>query len=196
MFKSKMAGLDEGQQQTPETILFQGHSTYLLNDLITYDRAFFVGCIREPRKTIQKKNIPDDQYWFATYSKRNDTWSPATPENCKAKILICEDWVHNNLPKFTGYQGAYKYKPLPPLLELSDSEKFRDEQGNVHEVEVRGEKMKNGIWFSWSDISRLFEMPATYHLSQKLDQTEYQMFCSGKTPLNGVLPEQEGCPVR
>ena len=92
------------------------------------------------------------------------------PENCKAKILISEDWVHNNLPKITGDQTAYKYKPLPPLLELSDSEKFRDEQGNVHEVEVRGEKMKNGIWFSWSDISRLFEMPATYHLSQKLDQ--------------------------
>jgi len=40
----------------------------------------------------------------------------------------------------------------------------------VHQVEVRGEKTKDGIRFSWSDISRLFEMPATYHLSQKLDQ--------------------------
>ena len=84
-----MAGLDEGQDESvlqhPETIMFQGHSTYLLNDLITYDRAFFVGCIREPRKTIQKKNIPDDQYWFATYSKRNDTWSPATPKTVKPR---------------------------------------------------------------------------------------------------------------
>jgi len=79
-----MAGIDEGQQ-TPETISFQGHSTYLLNDLITFDRAFFVGCIDKPRKTIQKKNIPDDQYWFATYSKRNDTWSPATPKTVKPR---------------------------------------------------------------------------------------------------------------
>ena len=112
------------------------------------------------------------------------------PENCKAKILISEDWVHNNLPKITGDQTAYKYKPLPPLLELSDSEKFRDDAGNIHEVEVRGEKTKDSIRFSWSDISRLFEMPTTYHLSQKLDQTEYQMFCSDKTPFNGVLSEQ------
>ena len=50
-----------------------------------------------------------------------------------------------------------------PSFHISD-------QGNVHQVEVRGEKTKDGIRFSWSDISRLFEMPATYHLSQKLDQ--------------------------
>lgn len=87
-----MVGLHEGQQ-IPQTIPFQGHNTYLLNDLITFDRPFFVGCIDKPRTTIQKKNIPDDQYWFATYSKRTDTWSPATPENKKAKVLISEDWV-------------------------------------------------------------------------------------------------------
>jgi len=172
-----MAGLDEGQQ-IPEIILFQGHNTYLLNDLITFDRPFFVGCIREPRKTIQKKNIPDDQYWFATYSKRNNTWSPATPESRKAKILISEEWVHNNLPKFTGVQDPYKYKPLPPLLELSDAEKFRDEAGNIYEVEVRGEKTRQDIRFKWTNVSRLFEMEPTYHLSQKLDEREYDLFCS------------------
>ena len=48
-------------------------------------------------KIIQKKNIPKDQYWFATYNKRNDTWSPTTPENKKAKILISKEWVHNNM---------------------------------------------------------------------------------------------------
>jgi len=180
-----MAGLYEGQHDTlPQTIPFQGNNTYLLNDLITFDRPFFVGCIDKPRRTIQKKNIPEDQYWFATYSKRADTWSQALPENKKAKILISEDWVHNNLPKLTGDQNDYKYKPLPPLLELSDSEKFRDEMGNVYEVEVRGEKTKHGIRFKWTDISRFFEME-TNNLRYTLDETEYDTFCSA-IPIHSI----------
>ena len=55
MSENKMTGLDEGHDesvlQRPETITFQGHSTYLLNDLIRFDRAFFVGCIREAYST-------------------------------------------------------------------------------------------------------------------------------------------------
>lgn len=189
MSKDKMAGINEGQDDTTPFI-FEGHNVYLLNDLIKCDRSFFIGCIKNLRKTIQKKNIPEDQYWFATYSKQTDTWSPSISENCKAKILISEDWVHSNLPKFTGEQDAYKYKPLPPLLELSDAEKFRNEAGNVFEVEVRGDKTKQGIRFKWTDVCRLFEMEPTYHLSQKLDETEYYVFCSDNPPLNGGLSEQ------
>ena len=119
------------------------------------------------------------------------------PENCKAKILISEDWVHNNLPKITGDQTAYKYKPLPPLLELSDSEKFRDEQGNVHEVEVRGEKTKDGIWFKCKDIAHVFEMESLHtNINKMLDKSEFEVFCSDKTVESTVLSEQEGCPVR
>ena len=53
-----MAGLDEGQPELPQPIVFEGKNVYLLNDLITFDRPFFVGCIDKPRKTIKKKNIP------------------------------------------------------------------------------------------------------------------------------------------
>lgn len=56
-------------------------------------------------------------------------------------------------------------------LELSEDEKFRDEAGNVYDVEVRGDKTKHSIRFSWVDASRLFEMKT--HLSQVLDETEY-----------------------
>ena len=90
-----MAGLNEGQDD-PKIIPFEGRNTYLLNDLMIFDRSFFFGCTGRPRKTIEKKNIPDDQYWYAAYSKRNDTWSPAIPKNLKAKILISEEWVHSN----------------------------------------------------------------------------------------------------
>ena len=149
----------------------------MLNDLIIFDRPFFIGCIDKPRKTVEKKNIPDDQYWYATYSKRNDTWSSAIHKNNKAKILISEEWVHSNLPKFTGDEDAYKHKPLPPLLELSEEEKFRDNDGKVYEVEVRGEKTKQSIRFSWTDVSKMLEMK-TNDLRYTIDKTEYEIFYS------------------
>jgi len=159
----------------PTPFAFEGRNVYLLNDLITFDRQFFVRCIK-PRKAIQKKNIPEDQYWFA--STRKARWALSNAKNKKAKILISEDWVHSNLllPKFAD----------KPLLELSEDEKFKDEQGAVYEVEVRGEKTKHGIWFKWSDISRLFEMEPN-HL-HKLDKTEYDVFCSTTyLTYNGLL---------
>ena len=175
----------------PQTIRFQGNNTYLLNDLLIFDRPFFVGCIREPRKAIQKKNIPNDQYWFATYSKRTDMWSPAISENKKAKILISEDWVHTNLPKFTNNQVAYKYKPLPPLLELHEDQMFRDHHGDIHEVEIRGEKTKEGIRFKCEDVARVFEMESIdHHINRMLDSSEYEVFYSGMTGELPVMPEQ------
>jgi len=175
----------------PQTIKFQGNNVYLLNDLLIFDRSFFVGCIREPRKTIQKKNIHENQYWFATYSKRTNMWSPATPESRKAKILISEDWVHNNLPKFTGDQDTYKYRPLPPLLVLSEDEKFRDQYGDTHEVEVRGEKTKEGIRFKCEDIARVFEMQTLdTHINRMLDSSDFEVFCSDMTANWAVMAEQ------
>jgi hypothetical protein len=176
----KMAGLTEGQQ---------GSNVYLLTDLITFDRPFFVGCIREPRKTIQKKNIPAHQYWFATHSKRTNTWALATHESKKANILISEEWVHNNLPRLTGNQDAYKYKPLPPLLELNEDEKFRDIEDNVHEVEVRGVRSREGIRFSCKDVAHVFEMESIdHHINRMLDSSDYEVFCSDNpTQLGGIV---------
>jgi hypothetical protein len=185
-----MAGLTEGQH-IPNTIPFQGSNVYLLTDLITFDRPFFVGCIKSQRSVIRKKNIPAHQYWFATHSKRTNTWALAIPENCKAKILISEEWVHNNLPRLTGNQDAYKYKPLPPLLELNEDEKFRDIEDNVHEVEVRGVRSREGIRFSCRDVARVFEMETLdTHINRMLDSSDYEVFCSDG-PANWAGPSEQ-----
>lgn len=58
---------------------------------------------------------------------------------------------------------------------LSEDEKFKDNAGDVYEVEVRGDKTKDSIRFKWTDVSRLFEME-TNNLRHRLDQTEYDIF--------------------
>jgi len=47
----------------------------------------------------------------------------------------------------------------PPLLELEDEEKFHDTDGNIIEIETRGEKEKDKIVFKVKDVEKAFNMP-------------------------------------
>jgi hypothetical protein len=47
----------------------------------------------------------------------------------------------------------------PKLLVLNDNEKFKDSNGKIIDIELRGEKHRNKIYFKVSDISKVFEMP-------------------------------------
>ena len=48
----------------------------------------------------------------------------------------------------------------PPLLHLDDSEKFHDADGNVIEIETRGERDRKKIYFKVKDVSVGFGMPS------------------------------------
>ena len=98
--------------------------------------------------------------------------------------MLKSDWVKSNVTKFVDIYGGNKTKPVlreaPPLLELEEHEKFRDEDGNVYEVEVRGVREEDKIYFRGRDIEKLFEMERlidivkqenTYTLVQ-----DYEMF--------------------
>jgi hypothetical protein len=47
----------------------------------------------------------------------------------------------------------------PPLLELEENEKFKDINGNILEIEVRGQKSRNNIFFKVTDVMKAFKMP-------------------------------------
>jgi prophage antirepressor-like protein len=46
----------------------------------------------------------------------------------------------------------------PPILELEDEEKFHDTDGNIIEIETRGEKERNKILFKVNDVAKRFDM--------------------------------------
>ena len=47
----------------------------------------------------------------------------------------------------------------PEIFELTDEEKFKDIDGNVLEIETRGERHEDKIYFKVSDVSKVFDMP-------------------------------------
>ena len=54
-----------------------------------------------------------------------------------------KEWVHSNVPGFGNHSIKLEIEPVPPLLLLEEDEKFKDEKGNVVEIEVRGRLGKN-----------------------------------------------------
>ncbi len=123
--------------------------------------AFFSGCMRSVRKIVEKKKIPDDSYIFATYVKSKDSWKLSTIEVNKAALLLTEEWVIKNVPRF-GKKNVVQEEdqaidiPMSPqILLLTEEEKFKDVEGNNIEVEVRGERHPEKIFFYSKDIARI-----------------------------------------
>jgi hypothetical protein len=57
-------------------------------------------------------------------------------------------------------QQHQEIENAPPLLHLDDGEKFHDADGNVIEIETRGERDRKKIYFKIKDVSIGFGMPS------------------------------------
>lgn len=72
------------------------------------------------------------------------------PEN---RTIVLEEVINND---------NELCEDLPPLVFLNENEKFKDSNGNAVEIETRGDKTRNNIYFKVSDVSKVFEMPNLY----------------------------------
>lgn len=62
----------------------------------------------------------------------------------------------------------------PPLLHLDDGEKFHDADGNVIEIETRGERQRNKIYFKVKDVSVGFGMPRLKNTILKKESCSFE----------------------
>jgi len=142
----------------PIHIKIDNELVYLADDLYKYDTAFFPGCNRM-RLIIEKKKLKDNDYFFAY--KKEDLWKKSSSSYPKAKLYLKEEWVIKNVPKMMDEvrQELYKYEEAPNILELEIEEKFKDKNGNIIEIEVRGERKYNNCYFKVKDVGDVFNMP-------------------------------------
>ncbi|ADO00420.1 hypothetical protein WIV_gp077 [Wiseana iridescent virus] len=162
----------------PQSFEYCGALVYNLEDLIQFDQAYFYGCLTRKREVLIKKKISDCNYFYAKITKKG--WESSSENYSRAKILIKSDWVKSNVTKFV---DKYKKKSAstqlilreaPPILELEEHEKFRDEAGNLFEVEVRGVREEDKIYFKATHIEKLFEMNNLVN-DIRLKQTSYKL---------------------
>lgn len=160
----------------PEVMMVCNSRVYRAEELRDYDFAYFYGCANI-KHAIAKKEITDADYLFA-YEKKGEWVSSHTGYN-KAKLFFKEQWVLSHVPKLMPAIGSSlaatpdpdsaedakagptetRYEEAPPILVLKQTEKFKDVNGRIVEIEVRGERAHDLIFFKVKDVSASFEMP-------------------------------------
>jgi hypothetical protein len=159
---------------------------YNSKDLFNYDNLFYYGCKSKPRNIIVKKNIPETDYLFA--NQKLNEWNISTSSCKKAQLLISKKWVDRfffkipqepiiNIkpditePNIIQHETTFddivlnevkvdkdSIEYAPELINLKDNQKFRDSDGNIIEIETRGTKQYNNIYFKVSDVSKGFDI--------------------------------------
>jgi hypothetical protein len=143
--------------ERPSPFLFNGVNVYNADDIKTYDPAFFYGCAKTVRMIVDRKSIPESMYFYCVKNKE-EMWKLSTSAYSKSKLLLMKDWVESNVPKMvidSSHENVetpkptYEVEPAPPLLELKDYEKMKDNDGNVFDIEVRGERHYKKCYLNW-----------------------------------------------
>jgi hypothetical protein len=157
-------------------------SYYLSDELKVNNPVYFTGTAKTIRKIIEKKNIPETEYIYATTFKKE--WKLCDPSCKKGKLLLTKNWcdtnnlvtkiqIDLNINKTENKEDDKEEEndkeedifQAPEILLLQDHEKFRDSNGKIIEIETRGEKSEDKIYFKVTDVSVGFQI---YYLKDAL----------------------------
>jgi hypothetical protein len=84
---------------------------------------------------------------------------PQTPQR-DSEVLPVHEYEEEEEEVFEEENGhQQEVENAPPVLYLDDAEKFHDADGNVIEIETRGERHEDKIYFKMKDVSVGFGMP-------------------------------------
>jgi prophage antirepressor-like protein len=133
--------------------------------------AFFYGCSTSIRKIIEKKYIPENHYTFALQTK-NKPFTLSSKDTKRSTLLLTIEWCERNVPscrkrrdpstdekiQSTEIDKKDELQVVPQVLILNDEEKFKAATGQIIDVEVRGERHHDKIFFYGKDVERMLDM--------------------------------------
>jgi len=131
----------------------------LADDIITTCPIWCKG-VRNGRELVKKKAIDRKNYIFARNT--DDGWVENDGKSVKFdKILVkkayidkCEQYTNEKNDKnVVDEKGIEK---APPILQLDDDDKFKDDKGNPLEIETRGTRAHDGVFFKVKDVAVAF----------------------------------------
>ena len=143
-----------------ETVSYN-KTEYISVDYVFNNAPIYSKTCRGPRDLIRKKNIND----FIYLRQREGKWILSDGKSMKFdKIFIKKDII-NNIPELNNDAQGQDIKDdsgiqvAPHILDLEDNEMFKDVDGNLLNIEVRGERKSDKCFFKVKDVSEAFDMP-------------------------------------
>ena len=153
------------------------NTTYILSDYILQNAPVFCKGCRSSRDLLRKKNITQDKYIFVRKNKKTNEMTISDGSSPKVdRVFIIESYLQeipelnntNTEQKIVDEKGIEK---APEIIYLKESEKFRDENGNSLDIETRGVRECNGIYFRVKDVERCFDMKNLHDIITKSHTT-------------------------
>jgi hypothetical protein len=132
---------------------------YIIGEYILENALIYSKGARGSRDLIKKKVIDKSKYIFAR--NINDVWTVNDGKSVKFdKVFFDKTFIKtipelNNSANITDDNGIER---APNIIILNDNEKFKGHEGNILELETRGERTFNKIYFKVKDVGKEFGM--------------------------------------
>ncbi len=141
-------------------IIIINDKEYISADYIFENAPIYSKGLRTSRTMISKKQIDAKYYIYAR--KNGDKWSATDGKSVKFdKVFFIKNFIEK-IPELKDSseiicdnKGIVK---APEIILLEDHEKFTDNEGSVIEIETRGERMVDKIYFKVKDIATGFHL--------------------------------------
>lgn len=144
-----------------ETITFKNEE-YVNSDYLFKHAPVYCKPVRSARELIRKKALKEFVYLKLIDGK----WTESNGASLKLdKIFFKKSFVYtipeiNNDGKITDDNDI---ELAPKLIKLKDEEKFKDADGKVIEIETRGARTVDGIYFKVKDVAAAFQINQMDH---------------------------------
>ena len=117
--------------------------------------------VRSGRKIIEKKNIPDDQYIYARFD--GEQWIESEGISVKYDKVFIRNMYLNKIEQYvneindsSNVVDDDNVEKAPPLIALEEHEMFHDNEGYPLQIEARGQRQHDKIYFRVKDVAEQF----------------------------------------
>lgn len=134
---------------------------YIIGDYIYNNAPIYSKGCRSSRDIISKKQIEAKNYIYAR--NKDDKWVLSDGKSFKFdKIFFIKSFVEK-ITELTQTEEIItddnNISKAPAIIILKDEEKFTDNDGNIIDIETRGERAFDKIYFKIKDVADGFMMP-------------------------------------
>jgi hypothetical protein len=139
-------------------VKFNNRSYVIVTDVIK-DAPLYSRGSKSAGELIRKKKI--DKTKHCLYARRYDNdWKLSNGKSRKYdKLFIRMKFIKQHVQEIGGGDIVVDgFEKAPDIIELDDHEKFQDNEGDILEIETRGERNEDNIYFLVKDVCAAFGM--------------------------------------
>jgi hypothetical protein len=140
-----------------EIIKYENKS-YVNGEYVLLNANIYAKGCRSSRDLIKKKNIDNTNYIYARL-KENE-WIVSDGKSVKLDKVFFSELFIKSIPELNNEKITDKnsVEQAPNIIILEDNQKFKDNKGNIIEIETRGERLVDKTYFKVKDVMKGFSM--------------------------------------